>query len=196
MLSLQNIGHHYQHWVLKDVSMKLRVGQRCILTGANGSGKTTLLKICAGLLTSTQGKRIIDRDTKVSCVLASSFLYAELTVLENLKLYATLQNQKSDVVDWAIHTWGLKSFMQQSVATLSLGQTQRASLARATFSSPNFLCLDEPSNALDAEGLGLLEAYLQSFDGLALIATHDPGSFEPLANTHLRLHDDHRLELR
>lgn len=196
MIELQQVSHRYHHWVLKDVSIKLHEGQCCILTGSNGSGKTTFLKICAGLLQPTYGRRIVKENVNLQCALMSSFLYSELTALQNLEFYASLQGRHQDSIDWAIQTWGLGSFIDQQVGTLSLGQQQRCSLARATLTEPNFLCLDEPSSALDAESLGLLEAYLQSFAGLAIISTHDPACFESFANCHLRLHDNHRLERR
>lgn len=197
MLTLLDISYAYrpQHWVLRDVSLKVDAGDCVMLLGSNGSGKTTLIKLMAGLLAVQKGT-IKQHASSRGVVLDASYLYPTLTVAENLRFYQELTGAPPQQLEWAARTWGLQAVWQMPVQTLSRGQHQRASLARASIHTPNLLLWDEPTVGLDAEAVGLCQNFLEDYcqkGGTAVIATHDPAAFKAQAQRSYHLVDDGSL---
>ncbi len=175
--------------ILRGIDLELYSGQRMALMGANGTGKTTLLRILVGLTKPSAGQVCINgldivQDAQqvrrlVGFVAHQPYLYEELTALENLlffgKMYTVI-----DADECAIHLLqrvGLEKKARERVSTLSRGQVQRLSLARALLHKPQLLLLDEPDTGLDQEGHELLEAVLAEHiaqGGSALFTTHQP----------------------
>jgi heme ABC exporter ATP-binding subunit CcmA len=173
--------------ILRGIDLSLERGERVALLGANGAGKTTLLRILAGLTKPTGGSAHIDglditRDAQqvrrlVGFVAHQPYLYDELTALENLHFFARMYR----VTDGREHAAlllrrvGLERKASERVGTLSRGQVQRLSLARALLHYPRLLLLDEPDTGLDEEGNVLLETLLDEHlaqGGTTLFTTH------------------------
>lgn len=193
MLTLDAISHRFDTgpYLFQKLHLALPDSQCVLVLGTNGIGKTTLLKIIAGLLMPTSGKVRWTRSPRLGVVVDKSFLFPNLTGLENLKFYQTLTQSAEDHLDWAERTWGLHDFWHKPVHIMSRGQHQRISLARATLHDPDVLILDEPQTALDAESVGLLASYLQAASQkgkLSLVATHDPEYLAHVATCRIRLH--------
>jgi len=174
--------------ILRGIDIVLDQGKCMALLGANGAGKTTLLRILACLTkpvagTAGIGGLDIGQDVQqvrllVGFVGHQPNLYDELTGLENLlffgRMYA-VKNARERAVT-LLQQVGLARRSNERVGTLSRGQLQRLSLARALLHSPRLLLLDEPDAGLDDEGIELLEALIREHTGqggTTLFSTHN-----------------------
>lgn len=173
---------------LDDVSCHLAAGEAVMLLGPNGAGKTTLLRLCATLLRPSRGRiRIAGFDAAAQGAVArrhlavlghQSFLYPDLSVLENLAFYARVYDVAAPAARVAglIDRLGLTGWAHRPVRTLSRGFVQRCALARALLHSPDVLLLDEPFTGLDVDARERLCAVLRETHerGAALLmSTHD-----------------------
>jgi heme exporter protein A len=173
--------------VLQDVSFDLKPGIANILTGPNGSGKSTLLRVVAGLvdhqhgqikwLDETGGEVDEDETPHTSLFHYVGHLDAvkpSLSVQENLKFWASLYGEKSDL-DKALETLGLGGLKDVPGAFLSAGQKKRLSLAKLLLGSRPLWILDEPSVSLDVAGIvvvaDLMKAHCEG-GGMLLVTTH------------------------
>ena len=140
-----------------------RPASSCSLTGPNGSGKTTLLRLVAGLLAPTGGTlEVAVERAQVGFLGHEPLVYRELTPLENLELYGRLYRIPSGGSGSARCSSGSGSgrCASERVSTFSRGMQQRLGLCRALLHEPELVILDEPFNALDAQGVELLEREL------------------------------------
>ncbi len=173
---------------LDDVSGQIAAGEAVLLLGPNGAGKTTLLRLCATLLRPSRGRiRIAGLDVAAHGAAArrhlavlghQSFLYPDLSVLENLAFYARLYGLPAPAARIAtlVERLGLGGWTHRPVRALSRGFVQRCALARALLHDPDVLLLDEPFTGLDAEARERLCAVLRETHqrGAALLmSTHD-----------------------
>src|SRR4051794_20401573 len=164
-------------------------GEFLLVTGANGAGKTTLLRLVAGLLVPTGGTLEVDVDrARVGFLGHEPLVYRELTPLENLDLFGRLYRipERRERIGALLERFGLWHVRRDQVGTFSRGMQQRLGLCRALLHEPDLVLLDEPFNALDAQGAELLERELASLRGrTVLVATHDPERLAPLATARL-----------
>ncbi len=172
-----------------DLTWQLHAGQAMILRGANGSGKTSLLRVLAGLTAADAGEvRWRDQRWSPLCrAQRASSLYlghanalkAELSADENLVDALAFDGIEPDVAAraTALDAAGLAGRHHLPARRLSQGQLRRVGLARLALSRKTLWLLDEPTNALDVDGVAiftaLLEAHLRD-GGLACVATHLP----------------------
>lgn len=185
MISLEGLTVVYGRTLaLDDLDIQLRPGVTGLF-GQNGAGKSTLLRVLAGLLRPTRGKISIDgievnlnREDfrrKVSYVGHDSGLYNQLTVAENLELFATLYGAPQHQADSSIEAVGLQDRATTRVRDLSAGLKRRAAVAKALVHEPTLLLLDEPYANLDDQAAELLSAAVQAWQQpgrYAVIATH------------------------
>jgi len=146
---------------LQRISLKVEEGSIVTLVGANGAGKTTTLRTVSGLVKARSGK-ITFRGEEITNLpphkivakgLAQSpegrMVFANLTVMENLKMGAYLRNDKANFpkeLDYIFSIFPrLKEREKQTAGTLSGGEQQMLAIGRALMSKPTFLMLDEPS---------------------------------------------------
>lgn len=154
--------------VLKDLNLEIENGDFVAIFGPNGAGKTTLLKILSTLSSPTSGEIYIkgvnlekDRNkirANLGVLTHESYLYENLTALENLKFFASMYDL-NDIHNKAIEVLkyiGLEGRGGDIVRNFSRGMKQRLSLARAIIHDPSILLLDEPYNGLDQHGIKIL----------------------------------------
>jgi ABC-type multidrug transport system ATPase subunit len=173
--------------VLEGLDLDLEHGGFMVVTGPNGSGKTTLLRLCAGLMAPTSGElRVETGRAGIGFLAHEPLLYRELTALENLDLYGRLyrvqgHRERSGML---LERFGLWRNRNERTGSFSRGMLQRLALCRALLHDPELLLLDEPFNALDAEGAELLERELHELrtGRTLLVATHDPARLATLAS--------------
>lgn len=149
--------------VLKRIDFSWNQGETIAIIGANGAGKTTLMKVVCQLIKPSEGKLIIpgeikkDWKRKLGIVFPESFLYQDLTAVENLIFYQSLYGHK-DVkrVRQLLSEVQLSHVENESVSTFSKGMKQRLSIARALIHEPTYLLLDEPFDGLDLRSQAII----------------------------------------
>lgn len=134
---------------VKEISFDVHEGEIFGLLGPNGAGKTTTLEILEGLKSADRGEiNILDRQ-EIGIVLQSSSFFAELTLLELLKLFTAFYKTANTSLDKLIERFDLQKILHFTYVKLSGGQRQRFALAIALVHDPQLLILDEPTVGLD-----------------------------------------------
>ena len=184
--------------IVRNWSAHLHAGEIAIVVGPNGAGKSTITKMLTGELKPDAG----DIWVGSAHVSKNPLLYRKqigympdklnmdisLTCFEFLSYYASLYGKKQSVVTSWLRRVELEP--KQSIKKLSKGMTQRLLLARALFTDPSFLILDEPTNGLDQHWLQELKEILTSFQqtgGTIWITTHDESFAQSLEGKTWRL---------
>ncbi|OIO00073.1 MAG: hypothetical protein AUJ49_10270 [Desulfovibrionaceae bacterium CG1_02_65_16] len=173
-----------------NVSFSVKPGEIFGLLGANGAGKTTVIKMLTGILSPTggagsvagadmlRGGRAIKE--RIGYMSQAFSLYTDLTVAENLRLYAGVyglnRRLAAERVVWAIKLAGLAGRENALTASLPMGLSQRLALCCALLHRPRILFLDEPTSGVDPLGRRLFWDILRRLSrraGVAvLITTH------------------------
>jgi branched-chain amino acid transport system ATP-binding protein len=165
MLEIKNLNVSYGAiTALHGISLSVKSGSIVTLIGSNGAGKSTTLRAVSGLLKPKSGEILYDGQNiaglpahtivarGLSHVPEGRMVFANLTVLDNLKMGAYLQRDKAVVAGELENVFNifprLKERQKQDAATLSGGEQQMLSIGRALMSKPKFLMLDEPSLGL------------------------------------------------
>ncbi|RMG63623.1 MAG: ATP-binding cassette domain-containing protein [Bacteroidetes bacterium] len=174
--------------------LQAQAGAPLLILGQSGRGKTTLLHLLAGLLRPATGTvRIGDteltslstkaldrfRGRQIGLVFQKAHLVAALTLRDNLRLTQYLAGLPTDDarIDSLLRRLGIGDKATALPARLSLGEQQRASIARALLNQPQLLLADEPTSALDdyhaAEVIDLLQEEAARARAALVIVTHD-----------------------
>jgi len=170
---------------LDGVTAQLRFGELTGLVGPDGAGKTTLMRMMAGLMAPTQGTvctaghDVVADATHVHAVVGympQRFgLYDDLSVRENLRLYAELRGVDRDeahgLFERLLRFTGLEPFTQRLAGKLSGGMKQKLGLACALMGRPRILLLDEPSVGVDPVSRRELWAMVRDLvdEGMAVV---------------------------
>lgn len=141
-----------------SLSLDIEKGKITGLIGADGSGKTTLIRLITGLLIPDGGEITVlglnpaaqkeELSTKIGYMPQKFGLYEDLSIEENLQLYADLKKLPYEF-DELLEFTKLMPFKTRLAGALSGGMKQKLSLACALMGSPDFLVLDEPSVGVD-----------------------------------------------
>ena len=170
--------------------LDLRVEPGAFLTifGPNGAGKTTLLKVLATLTRPTEGSALVGgKDVvrhagavrkRVGVISHNTYLYPQLTALENLEFYARMYRVSAgrERALALLTKMDLGRRMHDRVGTYSRGMQQRLSVARALLHDPKLLLLDEPYTGLDQHACRVLADVLEGLrDGIrtVIMTTHN-----------------------
>ncbi len=165
MLEIKNLEVFYGViQAIKGVSFEVNEGEVIALIGANGAGKTTILHTITGLIapragqvffegqeiTKLPGHKIVSRG--IAHVPEGRRVFAELSVLENLKLGAYTRKDKKEIEASLEMIYSrfprLKERRNQLAGTLSGGEQQMLAMGRALMSKPRIILMDEPSMGL------------------------------------------------
>lgn len=206
MIEVENVGMRYRtgRLVLNGASLSVPAGELVVILGANGSGKSTLLRCVAGIIQPTAGRVAVAGQqisglsgralAEARAALGMIFQHANLvqrrSVLSNV-LMGTLGRHRTlasalgmlprGETAWALgclNHVGLRAVMSQRASTLSGGQAQRVSVARAMAQRPRALLADEPVASLDPEAAEEIMRLLHRTaheDGLGVLCVlHQP----------------------
>ena len=143
---------------IDNLSLEVEKGRITGLIGADGAGKTTLIRLIVGMLVPKEGKISVlgldpikqkyELNQKIGYMPQKFGLYEDLTVLQNLELYADLKNVPHDF-DKLLKFTQLEKFQNRLAGALSGGMKQKLGLAVVLLTSPELLILDEPSVGVD-----------------------------------------------
>jgi ATP-binding cassette subfamily F protein uup len=164
--------------IVRDLSLKLRRGDRLGIIGPNGTGKTTLVKLLTGELAPDSGT------IRQGANLAMATLEQDRAQLDpNASLKEAITRGGSDMVDAGGQTKHVAAYMKDflfspeqmgtPLRALSGGERARLMIARAMATPSNLLVLDEPTNDLDLDTLDVLQDMLGSYEGTVLLISHD-----------------------
>ncbi|MET9327747.1 ABC transporter ATP-binding protein [Tsukamurella sp. NPDC003166] len=160
--------------VLSDLDLRITTGEFVVLLGRSGCGKSTLLRILAGLDTDITGDAAVPQHRSVG--FQQPRLMPWKRVWRNVVLGLPGRPDRA-LADTALAEVGLTDLAGAWPKTLSGGQAQRVSLARALVRKPDLLLLDEPFGALDAltrvAAQKLVEDLWRSHGCAVLMVTHD-----------------------
>jgi ATP-binding cassette subfamily F protein uup len=183
--------------LFEGVDFVLHKGERVALVGANGAGKSTRIRMLAGLAEPDAGEIAYAVGATVALAeqephparfaTLGAYAQAPTTALANTHAAA------AHAVEAELSALGLDP--ARSAASLSGGETRRASLARAFAAAPDILLLDEPTNHLDIAAIEDLERRIAAFKGACLIVSHDRRFLERVTTATLWLRQRKVLKL-
>lgn len=194
MLHTENIQFAYPaiQFIFPDISCK--AGEAVLVTGSSGKGKTTLLHLLAGILRPSAGAIVVNetditklkdrrldkfRGQHIGIVFQQPHFIASLSVVENMLLapYFSDTAIKKDKVTGLLSQLQVAEQAGKKPSTLSQGQQQRVSIARALMNNPQLILADEPTSSLDDENCAivatLLKEQAQMANAALVIVTHD-----------------------
>jgi len=187
-VEVENLVKRFGSFTAVDrISFSTRIGEVFGLLGPNGSGKSTTIRILCGLLHPSSGRASVAGYDVVASpeqirrnigYMSQKFsLYADLTVLENLRFFAGMYGVSSDIVKdrigWALEMAGLRGRESSLTGTLSGGWKQRLALGCAVLHRPPILFLDEPTSGVDPLSRRLFWELIQrmSDEGVTVFVT-------------------------
>lgn len=195
LTKIYNNGKPNSQTALDNVSFTVSDGELVAVIGKSGAGKSTLLNIVACLDTPTSGSVILDgeeissasekkraavRMNKLGIVTQTPLLVEEISAVENVKLPLVLKKLKMSECNQKaanlLKSVGLEGKIEQTVKTLSGGEKQRVSIARALASDPKIILADEPTGNLDTENASAVFNILKNVAKLGItviVVTHD-----------------------
>jgi ABC-2 type transport system ATP-binding protein len=182
---------------LEGISFELFAGELLAITGPNGAGKTTLLSILAGVLPASGGE-VTGADGKIGWVPQQPALYSKLSVAENLRLFARLEQlgDPEPAVARMLAQTGLEDRADEEVGRLSGGNQQRVNIAIGLLCDPSVLLLDEPSASLDPRQRERLWEFIGELAGsgtAVIFSSHNVAEAERYATRVLVLVDGELL---
>lgn len=196
MIRFENVSKRFEneHEALHDINFHLGKGEMAFLTGHSGAGKSTLLKLILALENPSQGDIWVEKQNisnikrrdiselrrSIGVILQQPYLLKSRTVLENVALPLLISGYSQDEIKRrsraALDKVNLLGKEKLYPKTLSAGEQQRLSIARAIVNKPPVLLADEPTGNLDpvlaAEIMNLFEEF-NKVGVTVLIATHD-----------------------
>lgn len=210
VLRTENLSKHYGDVkAVSDLTLNIDQGEIYGFLGLNGAGKTTTIRMLLGMIRPTAGLAFIHNTKikpgettlweKIGYLVESPSFYPELTVKENLQITSKLRMLKdSNSVNRVIQRLQLEKYTERKAKNLSQGNKQRLGLAKALIHDPDILLLDEPSNALDPEGIveirELLHDLAYNHGVTVLVSSHILGEVSKFANR-IGIIDDGKLLL-
>lgn len=203
MIRIENISKSIKgNTVIREVSCTLEEGNVYGIYGRNGSGKTMLMRCILGLVHVDAGKIVsdsaeigkeIDFPKNVGAIIETPGFFQHATGYENLKMLAEIQNKIGEQeIRESIRRVGLDDQDKRTVAKYSLGMRQRLAIAQAIMEKPDLLVLDEPTNALDEDGIRIFREIIREEKkrgALILIASHNKEDIEQLSDIKLHMVD-------
>lgn len=188
------------HEVLRNINLNLEKGYIYGFFGRNGSGKTMLFRAISGLIKPTSGSikvfnekigEDISFPRSIGIIIETVGLWPSYTGFQNLKFLASIKSIiNDDEVKKSIERVGLDPNDKKVFRKYSLGMKQRIGIAQAIMERPELIILDEPTNALDEEGINLIRNILieeKRRGATILIASHNKEDIDILSDQKFKL---------
>lgn len=184
-VELHHVGKAYEKPLFTDFSYIFLKGDRIGFIGENGCGKTTMMKLIAGLIQPDRGEVVVGQTVKIGYYSQEwendpsagiAYMDPQARVIDYIRDTAEYVRIEDGLISASAM---LDKFLfppQEQYARiekLSGGEKKRLNLLRVLMEAPNVLILDEPTNDLDIRTLTILEDYLDRFDGIVIVVSHD-----------------------
>ena len=187
-LIIKSLNFSYQSEdVFKDLNLNFSSGIINLVSGPSGSGKTTLLNLIAGLEKPSSGLIMLDdniqssidkfvepENRNVGFVFQDFALFPHLNVKQNIEFS---ENRNKELFNTLIDNLSIKNYLSKYPHELSGGQQQRASIARAIYSEPKILLIDEPISNQDKnnkiEIIKIISDFTKEKEIVCILVSHE-----------------------
>jgi ABC-2 type transport system ATP-binding protein len=187
--------------VIDDVNIEFESGKVYGLRGYNGSGKTMLLRIICGLMYPSKGRTLIDgkelgKDIdfpkSLGLMIESPAFISNLSGYKNLDMIMSLSEggNHEAAIRSCLSRVGLLDAADIKYSRYSLGMKQRLGIAAAIMEEPDILVLDEPTNALDEEGIETVAQIIREMRApqrIIVVASHEKDFLEAVSDEIYRM---------
>ena len=178
IMEIEHLSKRYgDHLLFENFSYHVKHHDRIGILGHNGCGKTTLMNVLAGLIEPDSGQVILGDTVKIGYYRQND---EDLDLNERVIDCIRLENNEIKTQEGTFNAaMMLERFLFPSsmhytpINRLSGGERKRLYLLKVLMNQPNVLFLDEPTNDLDIQTLQVLEDYLDSFEGVVFVVSHD-----------------------
>ena len=181
-----NFSYHSED-VFKDLNLNFNSGILNLVSGPSGSGKTTLLNLIAGLEKPSSGLIMLDdniqssidkfvepENRNIGFVFQDFALFPHLNVKQNIEFS---ENRNKELFNTLIDNLSIKNYLSKYPHELSGGQQQRASIARAIYSEPKILLIDEPISNQDKnnkiEIIKIISDFTKDKEIVCILVSHE-----------------------
>jgi putative ABC transport system ATP-binding protein len=200
---------------LSDVSLEVYEGEFLSISGPNGSGKTSLLKVMSGVMEPFEGK-VSWQAMNFGFVSQYQILLPELTIRENILLPFYMYGERKEVdaplqggndaaevnkkLALYVKRFKIEEILEKHPNTCSIGQQQRALLARALTMDRNIIFADEPEQNLDSDGrMELFQSFKEANSGfgktIVLVTQEHPDVLKQFASRGIKIKDGSIIEI-
>ena len=187
-LIIKSLNFSYQsEKVFKDLNLNFNSGILNLVSGPSGSGKTTLLNLIAGLEKPSSGLIMLDDDVQssndkfiepenrnIGFIFQDFALFPHLNIKQNIEFSG---NRNEELLNRLINELSIANHLSKYPHELSGGQQQRVSIARALFSEPKVLLIDEPISNQDknnkTEIIRIISEFIKEEEILCILVSHE-----------------------
>ena len=187
-LIIKSLNFSYQsEEVFKDLNLNFNSGILNLVSGPSGSGKTTLLNLIAGLEKPSSGLIMLDDDVQssndkfiepenrnIGFIFQDFALFPHLNVKQNIEFSG---NRNEELLNKLINKLSIANHLSKYPHELSGGQQQRVSIARALFSEPKILLIDEPISNQDKnnkiEIIRIISEFIKEKEIVCILVSHE-----------------------
>ncbi len=187
-LIIKSLNFSYQsEEVFKDLNLNFNSGILNLVSGPSGSGKTTLLNLIAGLEKPSSGLIMLDDDVQssndkfiepenrnIGFIFQDFALFPHLNIKQNIEFS---DNRNDELLNKLINKLSIANHLSKYPHELSGGQQQRVSIARALFSEPKILLIDEPISNQDknnkTEIIRIISEFIKEKEIVCILVSHE-----------------------
>lgn len=202
-IAIRNVTKYInKRLILCKVNLVFTRGKVYGLQGPNGAGKTMLLRLVAGLIRPSEGTVLVngielgkglDFPDSVGILLEQPAFLPNYTGIKNLELLASIQRKVSlQEIREVLSLVGLDPDDTRKYRKYSLGMKQRLGIAAAIMEKPELILLDEPTNALDEDGIEMVRNVIMEEckrGAIVIVACHDPVFLSQVSDEILSVND-------